>query len=116
MMRRCPGDLYGRLIELSENYQYHKNYLMGFVDGDFELKTQKAQRYIARYTESNDNKRNFEYLKFKKAPLLIYPLKTSGDEVLPAPYGKSSIIFMEYESIEAVSKAQPNFSHDYILN
>ena len=28
MMRRCPGDLYGRLMELSENYQYHKNYLM----------------------------------------------------------------------------------------
>ena len=116
MMRRCPGDLYGRLIELSEDYQYHKNYLMGFTDGNFELKSPRDRKYIARHTESNKNKWNFEYLRFKKNPLLVYPLKSSGDEVLPAPYGKSAIIFMEYESLEALSNAQPNFSDDYLLN
>ena len=116
MMRRCPGDLYGRLIELSEDYQYHKNYLMGFIDGNFESNSPTIQKYIARYTETNRNNWHFESLKFKKVPLLVYPLKSSGDEVLSAPYGKSSIIFMEYESLEALSKAKPNFGHDYLSN
>ena len=116
MMRRCPGDLYGRLIELSENYPYHKNYLMGYVDGNFESNSQTVPKYIARYTETSKKRKTFEYLKFKKAPLLVYPLKSSGEEVLPAPYGKTSIIFMEYDSLEEVSKSQPNFSRDYLFN
>jgi hypothetical protein len=116
MMRRCPGDLYGRLIELSVDYPYHKNYLMGFVEGDFESSAQSIPKYIARHTESSEKKRTFENLIFKKVPLLVYPLKSSGDEVLPAPYGKSSIIFMEYESLEAVSNAQPNFGLDLLSN
>lgn len=114
MMRRCPGDLYGKLIELSSNYPYHKNYVMGYVDGKFEAYSKSTPKYIARYTDTSRSNKTFEYLKFKKPPLMIYTLKSPGDEVLPAPYDKTSVIFMEFESLEKMSKAQPNFSHEYL--
>jgi biotin carboxylase len=33
MMLRCPGDLYGRLVELSTNFDYFGNYIKAYIDG-----------------------------------------------------------------------------------
>ena len=32
MMLRCPGDLYGRLVELSTNFDYFGNYVKAYID------------------------------------------------------------------------------------
>ena len=32
MMLRCPGDLYGRLVELSTNFDYFGNYIKAYID------------------------------------------------------------------------------------
>ena len=31
-MLRCPGDLYGRLVELSTNFDYFGNYIKAYID------------------------------------------------------------------------------------
>lgn len=51
MMLRCPGDLYGRLVELSTNFDYFGNYIKAYIDS-YRLidESTKAVRKIKRVT------------------------------------------------------------------
>jgi hypothetical protein len=110
-MRRAPGDLYGNLIEYSSGFEYYKNYVSSFIAMDFEKidLSNSNTRNIARYTATNVKSTNVNSFIVRKKLISFYPLAKCGDTVDQAPFGKSAIAFMEYNSSEALFQDQPNF-------
>jgi carbamoylphosphate synthase large subunit len=110
-MRRCPGDLYGALIEKSTGFDYTRFYCNPFLNikNIKNLKKNKT-RYIARHTVSSVKKSIFRSFKCK-APLDngdIFPLKKSGETLEKAPYDKAAIVFHEFETEGALLLNAPN--------
>lgn len=102
--RRCPGDLYSQLIQLSTGFDYASAYVEGFT-GETNTLTKKLEldsRFILRHTITGDITAPLEYLHFKK-PLQIerwIPLATCGELIRPSPFGRIGILFSNAESKE----------------
>ena len=109
-MRRAPGDLYGRLVELSTEAAYHKNYVSPFIGMKPPEKT-RARRghFFARHTVSSDESGDFVSFShdIPSRNVFIVPLKTSGQMLKAAPYDKVAILFAGFQSREDLSKYTP---------
>jgi hypothetical protein len=96
LTRRCPGDLYSQLIELSTGFPYVSSYIRPFVGQpvssvSYEPKTQ----LIMRHTLTLKAAQSLAYVRFKR-PLLIerwVPLCLVGDQLKPSPYSRIGILF-----------------------
>lgn len=101
--RRCPGDLYSQLIELSTGYSYAANYAMPFIGQS--LKTQSSnnqKKSIIRHTVTQQKTGVFYNLLFQQ-PLNIaryISIATTGDLLKPSPNGRIGILFAEVNSEE----------------
>jgi len=118
-MRRCPGDLYGTLIEKSTGFNYTAFYCRPFLNQKNNIDKLKIRNsYIARHTISTSRKLIFKSWKSKLKPnkLNIYPLKESGHELKEAPFDKLSLVFYEFgsqkELIENTKKMKDFFTID----
>lgn len=92
--RRCPGDLYSQLIELSTGYRYAQAYAAPFVDRK-AASGKLEERFIMRHTLTGNTTVALEHLRFCD-PIRIerwVPLATSGDELRPSPLGRIGILF-----------------------
>ena len=102
-MRRCPGDLFGQLIERSTGFGYTDRYVAGFLGEKIaSAELPPYQRYIGRHTISVKSKiiqHSFSF-HFPGTSSSIVPLKMSGEVLNPAPYDKLAILFNEFETIE----------------
>jgi len=103
--RRCPGDLYSKLIELSTGFKYAEVYASFFFKGEVPLQTEHMQaNHILRHTISKKNDGYFSNLKFdleiKIEHLVI--LNTSGDWVKLSPFGRIGIVFISAQSEAAL--------------
>lgn len=114
-MRRCPGDLFNRMIELSTSAEYLENYVGPFIGLPPSSSDVLPRRLIGRHTISVKeptiyfgmrNRIPFESVDF-------VPLKESGSQFAPAPYDKAGIVFVEFEKIEQMGTVVQNFA-DYI--
>ena len=124
--RRCPGDLYSQLIQLSTGFDYPAAYVEGFT-GETKTLAREIEidkRFILRHTITGDVTAPLAYLHFKR-PLQIerwIPLATCGELLTPSPLGRIGIFFSKaasQESLLQLVKATVNhtlYHVDYELN
>ena len=96
--RRCPGDLYSLLIELSTGFAYAENYARPFLGLPFRDAPRQPSA-ILRHTISLRAPQTFEALRFNR-PLQIerfYPQSLAGDRVAEAPFARIGILFARTE-------------------
>lgn len=117
-MRRCPGDLYGNLIEYSTQHQYYLRYVNAFLgNNSYRIESKSAPVLpVARFTESFSEERIFESYEFSGNVMKFFPLVQSGDKVSAAPYGKSGIGFIRYESTMQLFSDTMQYGHESKVN
>lgn len=107
MTRRCPGDLYSKLIELSTGYQYAKNYAASFLGNEIEAHTKNTiKRNIVRHTVTSEDGESFWGLQFKY-PLkinLYVQLTISGSYLNASPFGRAGVVFIEADTVSEQDK------------
>lgn len=112
-MRRCPGDLYGTLIQRSTGLDYADMYVRPFLNRKLaETKRSDANRYFGRHTISRSEPLvNFSFSHdIPASSVEIVPLKSSGECLGPAPFDKLAIIFAEYENEATMLDVTPRLA------
>lgn len=101
--RRCPGDMYSRLIESSTNFQYTQAYTQGFLGQTISTKKFKyTMSHVLRHTVSISEESFFNSLKFNfllKIEQLVF-LSLAGDRVKASPFSRIALLFVRAESKE----------------
>lgn len=95
--RRCPGDLYALLIEMSTGYPYGASYAAPFVGGQQAPRSAaKLQERIVRHTATSQDGESLWGFQFKKPVDLRFfvPLAAAGDRIEPSPYGRAGLFFL----------------------
>lgn len=112
-MRRCPGDLYGSLIERSTGASYMDYFVRPFLG---EIVTHEARavshKPIGRHTISVRNPL-LTYTFSHAIPashVQITPLKSSGERLKAAPFDKLAILFAEYPDEFTMREITPRLS------
>lgn len=99
--RRCPGDLYSQLIELSTCSNYAENYARPFVGLPLEFTERSEARWVIRHTLTQSHAFTLGTLSFN-LPLIIkkwVPIYSTGDRLLKSPFGRIGILFAEAMSL-----------------
>ncbi|MEO5346423.1 MAG: hypothetical protein H7834_08605 [Magnetococcus sp. YQC-9] len=112
-MRRCPGDLYGHLIERSTGLPYTDCYLKPFIGQPLELpRATKPLRYYGRHTISTRTKQNNFCFRstIPAKETWIVPLKESGHPLKPAPFDKLAILFCEFADMADTLRITPHLA------
>lgn len=101
--RRCPGDLYSHLIELSTGLSYAENYTRPFLGLDVKAQRNFGNtRLITRHTISQSKASKFVSLSFSSSLKIIdyFSLALSGDKIERSPKSRVGLLFVGTESIE----------------
>lgn len=106
LARRCPGDLYSQLIELSTGYPYARAYAAPFL-GE-ELVSPRAApplQPIIRHTMTLDAPSDLAYVHFKRALHIErwVPLALVGDHIQPSPLSRVGILFCRATDHDALA-------------
>ncbi len=116
LTRRCPGDLYSRMVELSTGEAYSAGFVAPFIgcDAAFSARRPAHQRAIARHTISSDADSHF--VGFRFAPLAAriietIPLKLPGDRLQPAPRDRAGLVFAEFEDFAELARVTPQLKN-----
>lgn len=112
MTRRCPGDLYSLLIEMSTGFPYSKSYVSSFIGKSIpKINSPSVCKKIIRHTITQSDSQYFWGLQFKKDVhlKLFVPLVTTGNQVQARPSNRIGIIFTEYPNEESISRAYDEF-------
>lgn len=121
LTRRCPGDLYSRLIELSTATPYTRWFTQPFLgqSSTFAARRPVHQRYIARHTLSVEQATHFSAVDYGSLDARIVatvPLKKSGERVEPAPRDRAGIIFAEFSDAAELAAATPLLRNHFTLS
>ena len=95
MTRRCPGDLYSQLIELSTGFAYARNYAQPFLGQPLLPEGGDAFRAVMRHTITVSAAQPFDHVRFLK-PVEIERLVTLslvGDALQPSPRSRIAVMF-----------------------
>jgi len=96
MTRRCPGDLYSQLIELSSGFPYAKYYVMPFLGVQLKKEFQnKLLTPIMRHTLTVNSDSNLGFIHFNQQITIErwISLSVVGDQLKPSPASRVGIIF-----------------------
>lgn len=100
--RRCPGDLYSQLIELTTGVPYAELYASSFVGLPYS-KVQKVQepRWIMRHTMSLPEAGVMGCIHFNCPAILerMYPMCLVGDALRESPFGRIALLFIRASSL-----------------
>jgi len=121
LTRRCPGDLYSRLIELSTGVNYAGWFVAPFLGKTTPTAPRRpAQtRTIARHTVSVDRAMRFTGFAFKSLPadiIEVIPLTRPGTLVGPAPGDRAGLIFAEFRDEATLRQMTPHLKDYFLLN
>lgn len=111
--RRCPGDLYALLIQMSTGYSYAASYAAPFIGGQQALRCAAAlQNHIIRHTATSRHGESLWGFQFKRPVDLKFfvPLATAGERLDPSPYGRAAIFFLA-----ASSKTQQDVLYEQLV-
>jgi formate-dependent phosphoribosylglycinamide formyltransferase (GAR transformylase) len=104
-MRRCPGDLYGSLIERSTGVPYMDFFVRPFLGETVNTDDRSTpDKPIGRHTISvKDPVTTYTFShNIPSVKVQIAPLKNCGDNVIAAPFDKLAILFAEYPDNETM--------------
>ncbi len=110
--RRCPGDLYPMLVELSTGRRHAARYASYFVDHVETIPQTLRQRHILRHTVTAGHA-PYEGLWFDPPTKVVewYPLAAVGRETPPANrIDRVGLVFLEYGSREDLTAAYERFA------
>jgi len=96
LTRRCPGDLYSQLIELSSGFAYARNYAESFLNQKHSISTSKQTRQnILRHTVTVGTSCTFDHLHFEEPVWMErwVSLSLAGDSLKPSPASRVGIMF-----------------------
>lgn len=95
--RRCPGDLYGRLVTESTGINYADAYVAPYLGVDDRPDTFiEKKAFILRHTVTQRGSCGFFATSFKlHSPFDFIPLATSGDKLYPSPRGRVGVLFVD---------------------
>jgi biotin carboxylase len=95
--RRCPGDLYSQLIELSTGLHYAENYARPFIGLPFDVTHPLTCKWVMRHTLTQFMAFTLGSLVFNYPLRLIkwVPISLTGDKLRASPYGRIAIMFAE---------------------
>ena len=99
--RRCPGDLYALLIEMSTGYPYGASYAAPFLGGNpLPRSAGRLREKIIRHTATSQNGESLWGLQFTQPVDLRFfvPLAEAGDFIKPSPYGRAGLFFLAVKS------------------
>jgi biotin carboxylase len=105
--RRCPGDLYALLIEMSTGYPYGVSYAAPFLGGaPLPQNAGTLQKWIIRHTATSKDGDFLWGFSFNQPVNLKFfvPLATAGDFIKPSPYGRAGLFFLEANSDSEMGK------------
>ena len=101
--RRCPGDLYSQLIELSTGFHYAETYVRPFVKQKISCnKISMKQSWVMRHTISQANEGVLGSIEFH-FPVLIekmVSISLAGDMIKASPFGRIALLFLRNNSEE----------------
>ncbi|NOE34256.1 acetyl-CoA carboxylase biotin carboxylase subunit family protein [Ruegeria sp. HKCCD7318] len=102
--RRCPGDLYSLLIEMSTGSRFAAHYASYFVGGD-RVSDGCRKRHVLRHTVTGGDHGIFGGIRaLEPFPLVgYYPLQRVGEEVQPKQASRCGVAFFETSSEEELS-------------
>jgi hypothetical protein len=106
LTRRCPGDLYSQLIELSTGFPYARCYARPFLGQVPEPRAQSSVRPVMRHTITVPEERGLDHVRFLR-PLNIerfVPLSLVGDRLMPSPRSRVAIIFCTERNQQALAE------------
>ena len=112
-MRRSPGDLYGRLVELSTSADYSDNYIRPFLDLRLSPPDSGTpSKFYGRHTVSCSRSAVFFSLSHSipAVQTSITPLKISGEKFRAAPLDKHAIIFAQFSDFDSMVSVAPKFA------
>ena len=92
--RRCPGDLYSQLIELSTGYPYVASYTKGFL-GQRAAPGPLKQHFVLRHTLTLPHEGLLQHLHFNHPVHMErwVPSAATGDHIAPSPVGRIALLF-----------------------
>lgn len=95
--RRCPGDLYSQLIELSTGLKYAENYARPFVNESFSIRPLQKPRWIMRHTLTQSTAFTLGSIEFNCSLNITkwVPISLTGDQLKASPNGRIAILFAE---------------------
>lgn len=99
--RRCPGDLYSKLIEYSTNFEYSKYYVDFILNKVPSSHITYEKKCILRKTITFKNETLWYSVKNTNEKLKMiefFPLTRSGKRLQIAPKGRAGIIFYSSDS------------------
>ena len=112
-MRRCPGDLYGSLVEMSTGVGYVDLFVRPFLGETVPSNLRvENHKYFGRHTISvNQSLTNYTFShNIPSNSVHIVPLKSSGERLDVAPYDKLAILFAEYANRPAMFDITPRLA------
>jgi hypothetical protein len=99
-MRRCPGDLYGRQMELSNGYPYHFNVIAPYLGKDFRSADSDRKTHpVGRHTVGSVDTALVSAIRVNApaSQIEFVPLKRCGDTLSGERTDKAGILFFVYE-------------------
>jgi|TARA_B110000503_G_scaffold59968_1_gene95467 carbamoylphosphate synthase large subunit len=99
--RRCPGDLYSQLIEISTGFNYSAMYASFFVGEQLEVDSSVGSVIpVIRHTVTQDKSGIFDFLRFTESVEVMryISISVAGDYLHPSPGGRVGILFINSDS------------------
>lgn len=121
LTRRCPGDLYSRLIELSTGFAYSDWFVAPFLNKSSPTVVRRpAQKNaIARHTVSVNSPMRFESFNFAKLPAQIVQmvaLVSPGHLLAPAPGDRAGLVFAQFDNCPDLQRLTPHLKDYFSIN
>ncbi|MBC7513225.1 MAG: carbamoyl-phosphate synthase small subunit [Herminiimonas sp.] len=117
--RRCPGDLYSRLIATSTGVDYAALYVSGFCGSADRAGAPVPQsRPISRHTVSLNEDCHFvdTTLSLPNVALTYVPIRKTGEFLRAAPFDRAGIYFIEHASLEVMEATTEQIVRHVVVN
>ena len=103
-MRRCPGDFYGRLIELSTGYSYHESYVSPYLGKQPLVHDAAPEVPVARQTLTATGSFVSSTMHFASKGQLreLWSMCWSGKQVSEFPADKQGVGFFYYDDLDSM--------------
>ena len=119
--RRCPGDLYSELITKSTGINYAALYAASFTEKGLPDNVPKqTNKYVARHTASSNRECVLHSTGILppavNSKIEFTSIASAGDIIREAPFGKTGIFFIEFDSQSELLELTPSLYNFVRIN